>query len=478
MQKQLVRIASGLGTAWKTPGVKRGFVASWLLFAGSLTPAYLPQATPWWDTLRFVDEWWLSLTGTALIVAAMVLYISAWLALRSAVRVTVAHWAVLFWWCLPLLAAPPIFSHDAYAYAAEGWLLRNGLNPYDNPISVLPGGFADQAAWAWRYTTAMYPPLSLRIFEVMVLISGNIPYLATLLIRIPALIGVGLICYLLPKVAERSGASGQLAAWFGVLNPILIVDFVGGMHNDALMLGLVLLAIWWAQGGHFWQAAALVGVAACVKQPAFLAFYPVALIGHPWKRLNWADSTRALGRLFLSLATSVVVFVGITFLTGLGFGWWDAAAVPGTIITMAPFTLVGAGLQWVADLFFPAATGSFLLTFTRLLGLAFAFGALVFLGLGQGRTRPLYLLSWGWLAFAIGNTSLYTWYLTWGGLLLPLAKPSGRIMRWAVGFTAFLLAYGAVNVSVRNEVWVIGFAGLAVMFWLIWKELKPSPAAA
>ena len=61
----------------------------------------------------------------------------------------------------------------------------------------------------------------------------------------------------------------------------------------------------------------VVGVAASIKQPAFLAFYPVALIRHPWPSLKWADTWPALRRLALSLAVSVGVFVAITFATGL-----------------------------------------------------------------------------------------------------------------------------------------------------------------
>ncbi|HBX81718.1 MAG TPA: hypothetical protein DEH05_11520, partial [Propionibacteriaceae bacterium] len=66
-------------------------------------------------------------------------------------------------WSLPLLAAPPIFSHDAYSYAAQGWLMYNGLNPYEVGPGTLPGAFADQVAWVWRQTPSPYGPLSLEI---------------------------------------------------------------------------------------------------------------------------------------------------------------------------------------------------------------------------------------------------------------------------------------------------------------------------
>ena len=88
--------------------------------------------------------------------------------------------------------------------AAQGWLLHNGLNPYETPVSVLPGAFADQVAWVWRYTPAPYGPLSLQISHLMVVLGGLNPYYSTLLMRIPALIGVVLI--VVPVATRRDAA--------------------------------------------------------------------------------------------------------------------------------------------------------------------------------------------------------------------------------------------------------------------------------
>ncbi|MFT3968998.1 MAG: polyprenol phosphomannose-dependent alpha 1,6 mannosyltransferase MptB [Micropruina sp.] len=260
-----------LRTAWRVPAVKRGLLATFLLFLGSLTPAYLPQNSPLWDSIRALglDNGTTKVVGTALVVAAVVLLVDAWFRLRPGLYLDFKHWAVGLIWALPLLFAPPIFSHDAYSYAAQGWLLYNGLNPYETPVSVLPGAFADQVAWVWRYTPAPYGPLSLQISHLMVIAGGLDPYISTLLMRIPALIGVVLIVYFLPRLAARLGADVQLAAWFSTINPLLLIDLVGGMHNDALMLGLIIVALYLThrRPQQFWLGAIIVGVAAAVKQP-------------------------------------------------------------------------------------------------------------------------------------------------------------------------------------------------------------------
>lgn len=464
--------------AWEYRPVRRGLVGSALLFLGSLTPAYLPQNTPWWQPLRALglDNWWANAFGTALVVAGVALLVEAWFKLRPSLYHEVKHWPITVLWSLPMLLAPPIFSHDAYAYAAQGWLLQNGLNPYENPISVLPGAFADQAAWLWRYTTAMYPPLSLEMFHGLVMLAGNNPYYSAVAMRIPALLGIGLIAYFLPRIALRMGADVQMTAWFSVVNPLVIIDFVGGAHNDALMMGLVVLAIWLALDDRFWWAAITVGVAACIKQPAILTFYAVALINHPWRSLAWRDTSRALGRLALSLGVAVAAFVAITLATGLGFGWIEAADVPGSVVTLAPFTLVGAGLKYLLEFLGQPAVGQLMMDGLRYLGLGLTVVIIGWLALTVGRRRPVTFLSWSYLIFAFGGIALNSWYLTWGGLLLPLTKPTERIIGTAVTVTTVLLAYGAGNLAWRNDAVALGFAALALMLVLLYRHVQERKA--
>lgn len=463
-----------LAAAWSSRPVRRGLLATSLLFVGSLTPAYLPQNSPWWQPMRALglDSWPAPLLGTALVVVGLGLLLHSWLGLRPAPELVAKPWAICLLWSLPLLLAPPIFSHDAYAYAAEGWLLRNGLNPYENPISVLPGAFADQAAWAWRYTTAMYPPLSLQMFHGLVILAQNNPYVAALAMRLPALVGVALIVVYLPKLAERTGADPRSAAWFGVLNPILIIDFIGGAHNDALMVGLVVFALWLALERRFWLASLTVGLAASIKQPAILAAWAVALLGHPWESFAARDTLRALGRLSLVTGIAVGTFALITWATGLGYGWVWAAAVPGAVITLAPSSLIGGAIMGILNLLGMPEAAEAAWNVVRGTGLVLTVIAMVWMALTVGRRRPLTFVSWGYLAFAFGGIAMNSWYVTWGGLLLPLARPSNRVLGFAVIAMAVLLGYSAGNLAWRNDAIGLGFGAAALLIVLAWQHAQ------
>ena len=460
-----------LRTAWRVPAVKRGLLATFLLFVGSLTPAYLPQNSPWWDPIRSLgwDTWPATVIGTAMVVAAVVLLVDAWFRLRPGLYLDFKHWAVGLIWSLPLLLAPPIFSHDAYSYAAQGWLVYNGLNPYETPVSVLPGAFADQVSWVWRYTAAPYGPLSLQISHLMVIVGGLNPYYSTLLMRIPALIGVVLIVYFLPRLAARLGADVQLAAWFSTINPLLIIDLVGGMHNDALMIGLIILALYLThrRPERFWFGAVIVGVAAAVKQPALLAAYPVALIGLPWQ-WNTQHVLNKIARAVLSSAIAVGTFAAISVATGLNFGWMNAIDVPGRVVTLAPLSLLGEGIRLLCVAAGRPELGTQIAGGLLVAGVAVSALIVAYLAVTVARRRPVTFLSWSYLVVALLGPAMHSWYLLWGGLLLPLTKPTERVQKLAVVVTSVLLGYGAGNLAWRNDTGIaLGLAGLALIITLL-----------
>src|SRR5258708_14747284 len=89
--------------------------------------------------------------------------------------------------------------------------------------------------------------------------------------------GVVLIAISLPALARAAGKDPARAVWLGVLNPLVLFHFIGGGHNDALMIGLIVAGLAVATTGarRPMFGVVLCMVAATIKVPAVI---PAAFI--------------------------------------------------------------------------------------------------------------------------------------------------------------------------------------------------------
>ena len=454
-----------LRQAWTLEPVRSGLLGTLLIVVGSLTPAFLPQAYPLWPALRAIGLG--TLAGrticTILGVAGIFLLVQAWLQLRDHVFGEVKPLAIVALWSLPFVLAPPIFSHDVYSYAAQGWMLHNGQNPYEGGPGQVPGPFTDYAPWVWRYTPTPYGPLALQISRLVVDLSGGRPWLAALLMRVPALVGVVVIVVLLPRIAGIIGANRDKMSWFACLNPLLIVNYAGGGHNDAWMMGLVVVALWMAvRWARLWPAAAvIVGVAASIKQPAMLAavFLPWLMAGFSWRDIRVA--AKAVAKAAASLVIGVATFAGISWACRLGYGWVDALSVPGNASSISPSYWIGRLLQVVFD-----PGGSFWMVEATTLGLGGAAIIIAVLAWRLGPAQPLRALSWAWITVALAISALHSWYLLWGGLLLPASTGRKQVPWVAVVMVCLLLGYTGVNLGFRSGLVPTIAASVCTAAWM------------
>lgn len=478
-------MAAALKDAWQYLPTRRGVVGVLLIILGSLTPAYLPENSPllalpgvgFFQTL--VGRGF----GTVAAMVGVALLLDAWFRLRPRGVAAPDLRAVLALWCAPFLIAPPVFSADAYAYAAEGWLIHNRLNPYDVGVGVLPGAFADQTVLVWRWTPAPYGPLALQLNHLVVDLAGHHPYLSTLAMRIPVLAGVFAMAIMLPALAKRFGFSPRYALWLGVLNPLAVVHFAGGAHNDAIMIGLILVALWLAVRGRMFLATFVVAAAAAMKVPAVVALLAVVVLSDPVlnahntlalpERLRAVLSERAsqwrmVRRGLVVGVAAVVFFLAINLATGLGFGWIAGMNVPGQVRTMAPSTMIGDAI----GMFF-ANLGMYGLAFdslrtVRTLFMLACVAWILWLSFKVAYKRPVTALSWSLLAVAFCGPVLHGWYVFWGGSLLGLTQVTKRIERVAVWMSSGLLVYIAMNAAWKNEMTLLGAVAVGLIAWQVW----------
>ncbi|MBV9160588.1 MAG: polyprenol phosphomannose-dependent alpha 1,6 mannosyltransferase MptB [Pseudonocardiales bacterium] len=330
-------------------------------------------------------------------------------------------------WAMPLLVAPPMFSRDVYSYLAQSAMINRGLDPYVlGPADALgvDHPLVRGIPTIWRNTPAPYGPLFLTLGRPIDWIAGDDVVLGALLHRTLAVTGVVMIIWALPKLARRVGVSPVFALWLGAANPLVLFHLVSGVHNEALMIGLMLVGLELALrrpeiGPSLLGGTALIAAAAQVKLPAALALGFV-LMWHARHRSGrrhevvWAAA--AVGG--VAVATTVAIGLG----TGLGFGWAGALGTPNAVRSwMSVMTELGLLAGWIGSLLGLGDHTTSVLMLARLTGLAAAGGVCLLLlwRCGKGRVEPLAGLGVGLGAVVLLGPVVHPWYLLWAAI--PLA---------------------------------------------------------
>ncbi|BBY35797.1 hypothetical protein BST33_08020 [Mycolicibacter minnesotensis] len=394
----------------------------------------------------------------------------------------------LLLWMLPLLVAPPMYSKDVYSYLAQSQISRLGLDPYrvgPAPALGLDHVFTLSVPSLWRETPAPYGPLFLWIGRGISALTGENIVTAVLCHRVVVLLGVGLIVWAVPRLAARCGVAEVSALWLGAANPLLLMHLVAGIHNEALMLGLMLTGTefalrgitaaqplmpslrihptWtaWAPLVELLAGAVLITMSSQVKLPSLLALGFVAMaLG--WR---WGGDLRAFllaGTAMSVLAAAVTGLIG--WASGLGFGWVFTLGTANVVRSwMSPPTLIALGTGQVGILLGLGDHTTAVLSLTRAIGVLIIAVLVVWLLLVvfQGRLHPV-----GGLGVALGITVLLfpvvqPWYLLWA--IIPLAawatRPQFRIA--VIGVTLVVGIFGPTANGDRFALFQIVDATLA-----------------
>ena len=459
--------------ALSSAAVRLGVLASMLIVAGSFTPAFLPpdSGIPQALGLGWLESGAGRAVATLLVLAGVALLVFAWLLLRprpqaggSRSVVPIAAWWL---WSLPFLLAPPLFSRDAYSYAAQGLIVDRGMDPYaTGPISV-PGPFADQVDPMWLFTSSPYGPLALQTQHLIVDMTFGNAYLAAVAMRVPAIISMIVIARLLPGLAERLGGSAAMATWIGVLNPLMLIHLVGGAHNDAMAIALVVVALRLAWSGHPIAASLAIAAGAGYKQTAVLALVGVAGLAArraAGLRAGRLDATPAFREYFRVAAlvgtVSFIGFAAITALSGLGWGWIASLSVPMSLRSLlAPSTLVGSIGEAILRFFavapdlvtVPVTAAHSIAMIVMVLGLLWA-------TLWLAPRRPAWAAIVAFGLFVVCGPVLHPWYVLPVFVLLGAVRIDTRAIKGVIVVTLFLAAHAAFDVAVGNGAITVGLA--------------------
>jgi alpha-1,6-mannosyltransferase len=440
-----------------------GLTGALLMAIGALGAGALPVPNPLFG-LRVISLPSRNATAAiAITYAGMGMLVLAWLWIgqmlraRGAVapapdRAQLARTGLL--WALPLALAPPMFSKDVYSYLAQSAIAARGLDPYSlGPAAAL--GVDDPLTRTiptiWRDTPAPYGPLFLVLGRGITALTGSDVVLGVVAHRVLALAGVGLIIWALPRLARRCNLDAGLVLWLGAANPLVLFHLVSGIHNEGLMIGLMLAGLELGlqaldrapPGGclrdpRFLLGAVVIALGAAVKLPALLALGFLGMAAAR-RRGGRVRDVAAAAAVLTAVAAAVIVALGLG--SGLGFGWTRTLGTANVIRSwMSLSTDLGQLSGQVGILAGVGDHTDTVLTITRGLGglIAAALCLRLLLAVLRGRVDPVTGVGVGLGAVVLLGPVVHPWYLLWAAIPLAATRGMPRHRRAALAASALL----------------------------------------
>lgn len=385
-------------------------------------------------------------------------------------------------WSLPMLFALPMHSRDAYAYGAAGWLVNQGRDPYTTPIGQAgePGLLVGVH---WHETTSVYPGLSLDLFGWLSRLTDADLYWTTVALRLPNVAALVILALVLPRLARRFGVDERLVLWAGLLNPIMLVQWVGGVHNDALMVALGVAAflavtdLGWRGWRGLVVAGVLLGLAMGIKQSAALFGLGVVAVAWSLRYPRVAGWWRLAAVAVVPGSVTVATFV-LTSL-GHGFGWSnDTAGSPIEATSNAPLSWLASFLRYREIVSEEVANGSVGLLSTMLIIVGVILAWVKFGPKGDARGRPWVFAAAVVAVFCLAAPALQPWYLTWLLPLYPFVRVGPRWHRWwLVAVAAFALLPALQDLLPPYvSMLIVGVPLLLLWRLMVRRDVSPLPA--
>ena len=422
---------------------------SWPFAASGRAPGWEGPAVPPWagpaNSGPGVTAGHLLLLGAA--VVGVLLLGLAWLSLWRAVRKEPALqgrrlWWVAAAWVAPLLLAAPFASQDVWVYVAQGKLVASGL-PATSPVHILGRHSEWLSAVDPRYLTgpSIYGPGAVGLSGLLAKASGGHPWIAVEAWRLVVIASLVLCAWGVARAAASRGINPAEAVVAGVANPAVLLVFVAGIHNDALMISLIVVGVALALAKRPWWALCLAALAVTVKAPAALG---VLAIAWWYWRDSWRHRAVALGG-GIGLTLAALVVTGLAC-GGDGFSWLRSASQATVASSFSMLNLAGS-------------TSSSLANALQLGGIAVA---VIIVLLLPRRASWVGALALGFGVMAVCATNPQPWYVLWALPLLACTGCNAQLRRAAICVLCVMGAWSVLPFG--NLVW---FAGIAALTWCL-----------
>lgn len=449
-----------------------GFGGAVLIAIGGLGAGSTRQHDP---LLESAGLSWLRF-GHGLVVSSVLMWLGvvlmllAWLGLGRHViagKVTKESLMIVIpCWLLPLLTSVPVFSRDAYSYLAQGALLRDGFDPYVVGPVENPNPLLENVSPIWSTTTAPYGPLFILIARFVTQVIGDDVVAGTMLLRLCMLPGLALLVWATPRVAQHLGANASKALWICVLNPLVIIHLMGGVHNEMLMVGLMMAGIALVLERHHVWGMSVVALAVAVKATAGLALPFLVWIwmrrlidrtdeGPPQEKRRSPIAAFVMASA-ASVAIVVAVFAVLSWIAGVGLGWLTALAGSVKIINWLTVPTAVANIINVVAGLFVTVNFDALLEITRIIGVIVIAVSLpvVWWRHRHNDRDAMFGILWSMVIVVLMAPAALPWYYTWPlAIAGPLLQSRAAIAAIA-GFSTWIMVIFKPDGSHGMYVWI------------------------
>ena len=193
---------------------------------------------------------------------------------------------------LLILFSFPLLSDDIYRFIWDGSLMHHGINPFSaTPIQLMQQNpqWIDSTLFDNMNSKAyysVYPPINQLAFYLSAIPGKDNLLASVIILRIFILAFDFGNIYLIKKLLQFYKKDKKLVYLYA-LNPLVIVEFTGNLHFEAVMIFFTLLSIWLLLHNKWIWAAIALSLAINAKLLP-LIFFPLFIHHIGWKKSFYA----------------------------------------------------------------------------------------------------------------------------------------------------------------------------------------------
>lgn len=337
----------------------------------------------------------------------------------------------------------PELSEDVYRYLWDGNLVLNGISPFAmTPTQVLElyPNLVDQGNYQLLNSKdyySVYPPFQQLIYATVMFCSGGFFSVGIVVLRIFQLLTeLGSMLLILKLLRHYKMPESGLILY--AFCPLIIIEFIGNMHSEVIMVFPLLLSIWLLETKKTVFAAIAFGAAVLTKLLP-LMLLPAMLFKMGWRRFFLFGSVVVFTTIlaFIPFADAQLIS-NISDSLGKYFSNFEFNASIYYIVRWVGIMRDGYNPIWVVGPKLPLIAGLLILVISWV-----------------KRRDPQSLLGTFmliWMTYYLFSTTVNPWYVA---VLIPLSVfTRSRVgIVWAVTVSLSYLSYSANGVT--ESTWIL-----------------------